>query len=89
MAYEIEVCNARANGTTGHVDVDVRAVEGDGNSTHYGPVRTYGIDATALKTQYNGDVQSWLQWVKREHQAHHGLHASMMATLHSLKGTRL
>jgi hypothetical protein len=87
--YDIEIMDARANATTGHVEVDVCAVEENDGSIHRGPKRTYGIDATQLKVQYNNDVSEWLNKVKRDHQAHHGLHVSLIGTLNAMKGKRL
>lgn len=87
--YEIEVLDFSVHGTTGHIDVTVCAVDDDNGAVMRGPIRKYGIDATQLKVQYNGDIQQWLQWVKREHQAHHGFHADVVGALAVMKGKRI
>ncbi len=80
--YEIEVVDSMVNGVTGLIDVVVRAVD-EGRK---GPIRKYGIDATLLKVQYNSSIAEWLQQVKRDHQAHHGLHVIAVEELMAMKG---
>lgn len=87
--YDVEILDTRANGTTGLIEVDVRAVQQVDNVTMHGPKRTYGVDATILKSLYNGDVHQWLQYVKQEHQAHHGLHAIALDVLSQMKGKKI
>lgn len=87
--YEVEILDARSNATTGHIEVDVCAVEEVNGIQRRGPKRTYGIDATQLKVQHNGDVSDWLAKVKRQHQEHHGLHANLLSSLKALKGNRI
>jgi len=87
--YDIEILDVRSNATTGHIEVDVCAVEENDGTVRRGPKRTYGIDATQLKVQYNNNVHEWLNKVKREHQNHHGLHISLLGTLEALKGKRI
>lgn len=84
--YDVEVVDYAVNGTTGLIEVVVRATTfADGVTTH-GPIRKYGIDAALLKSQYNSDIGQWLQYVKREHQAHHGLHQVAVDQLAAMKG---
>lgn len=87
--YEVEVIDFSSNGVTGWIDVTVCAVEDGNGVTMRGPIRKYGIDATGLKVQYNSDIMQWLQVVKQEHQAHHGLHHVALDALALMKGKRI
>lgn len=87
--YEVEVVDYSSNGVTGYIDVTVCAIEEIDGAVMRGPIRKYGIDATQLKVLYNSDIQEWLQFVKREHQAHHGLHHFALDALAVMKGKRI
>jgi hypothetical protein len=83
--YGLKIVEVREHGT-GYVEVVVRAVKTEGNSTVEGPEKTYGTDADRLKLQHAGSVANWLLSVKQEHQAHAGLHDSVLDQLHGFKG---
>lgn len=87
--YEVELVDYSKHGTTGHIHVIVCAVEDKDGATMRGPIRAYGIDATQLKVLYNSDILQWMQFVKREHQAHHGLHTVSLDALKAMKGKRI
>lgn len=87
--YDVEVVDWSANQTTGMIDVTVRAVSAEAGGVTQGPIRKYVIDATQLKAQYNSDITQWLQYVKREHQAHHGLHRIAVDELAAMKGKKI
>jgi hypothetical protein len=87
--YQIKIIDIREHGLTGFIEVDVRAIKQDGNVITEGPLKTYGTDANRLKTQHDGNVMNWLMTVKNAHQAHAGLHDSVVTQLKGLKGTIL
>ena len=87
--HKIKIIDIREHGLTGFIEVDVRAIKEDGNVITEGPLKTYGTDAHRLKEQHNGDVMNWLMSVKNAHQAHAGLHDSVVTQLKGLKGTIL
>jgi hypothetical protein len=87
--YDVEVVDWSAHQATGLIDVTVRAVSAEAGGVTHGPIRKYVIDATQLKSQYNSDIAQWLQYVKREHQAHHGLHQIALGDLAAMKGKKI
>ena len=83
--YDILIKDARQRPTTGYIEVDVVAVDGE----REGPMMTYGICPTEIKARYNESVETWLQWVKTTHQSHAGFHDGVVDRLLQLKGTTL
>jgi hypothetical protein len=78
------------HGDTGRIEVHVRAIlQLDDGSTHEGPITVYGIDAVALQRAHNGDPQSFLDWIKREHTQTHRVHQQTRKHLLSMKGKEL
>ena len=83
--YDILIQDARVNPRTGYVEVDVVAVNGDDK----GPMHTYGCCPQEIKARYGGSVETWLQYVKTQHQEHAGFHDGVVDKLLQLKGTKL
>lgn len=87
--WEIKVLDSKQHGTTGLITVEVCAVKTEGNNTTHGPRKAYNIDPDTLAAHFGGSLDTWLAWVKGEHQKHHGLHQSMVSQLNDLKGKLL
>jgi hypothetical protein len=89
MEEKIVIKNVRVHGATGYIEVDVVAVQEDGNSKIEGPVKTYGTDAHCIQASYSGNVQLWLDAVKGMHQEHSGHHRAIVDQIVALKGKAL
>jgi hypothetical protein len=78
------------NGNTGRISLHVksRRTNPDG-SIQEGPLKTYGIDVDALNYVHGGSLDSFLQWVKREHSLHTMIAKDVSEQVHALKGKTL
>lgn len=83
---KIIVKDVKVHQATGYMEVDVVAVDDNGNA---GPIKTYGTDVHQLKSVYNGDIQLWLASIKGTHEEHHGHHEDLAAQLMAMKGMEL
>ena len=87
---DIELVKYETDAATGHMTVHVRSVTTVGkNETIHGPLKSYGIDPDAMTSNYGGDVDRWLAWVKDRHQKFCGLNQEMVAKVAAMKGKKL
>lgn len=84
--FDIKIVDVRHYGTSGYIEVWVRAVRTTDGLTEEGPLKGYGVEAQVIQAHYGGNVQNWLNWVKMEHQKHHGFHRDLAIQLEGLKG---
>lgn len=89
-SFKIVVHDVIENGLNGRIELVVKSIHtAEDGSTQEGPLKVYGIDADALDKAHGGSVDSYLQWVKREHSQHSILRTSVSEKLRTLKGKTL
>jgi hypothetical protein len=87
---EIVVHDVIDNGATGRIELLVKSRhKAEDGSLQEGPVKVYGIDADALRLIHNNSLDSFLQWIKREHSGLSVIGTSMRKQLSALKGKTL
>lgn len=88
--YQIICKEAKQNSKTGHIQVTIHAVRQDADGVSIvGPERTYGIEVDSLTALHGGDLNRWIESVKKEHSNWAGMHEDLSSTLHELKGKAL
>jgi hypothetical protein len=86
----IQVEDVQVNGQSGHITIKVKSVTTQTVNgtvqTHFGPVRSYGVDAAGFHAQFHGDIEQLKAWVKSQHTCYDGVHESLVEDLGKLKG---
>ena len=85
----IKVQDVNVHPASGHISVKVKSVTTQGTQTWEGPQRTYGVDAAAFQTRFQGDVEQLKAWIKSQHSCYHGVHNDLVKTLAGMKGQEL
>lgn len=81
----LRILKTTSDGHTGHISVDCRIEEQEGNLTIKGATETVGIHPDALQAAYGGDVKLWLQDRHRDIAARHEARKLAAKALEDLK----
>jgi hypothetical protein len=86
----IQVEDVQVNGQSGHITLKVKSVTTrtvNGTvQTHFGPTRSYGVDAASFHARFQGSVEQLKAWVRSQHTCYAGVHATLVEELGKLKG---
>ena len=85
----LKIEDVQVHSHSGHISIKVKSVTTRGQQSWDGPVRTYGVDAAAFQTRFQGDLEQLKAWIKSQHTGHHGVHNDLVAALQKLKGETL
>ena len=89
----IQIEDVHVNVQSGHITLKVKSVTtrtvNGTMQTHFGPVRSYGVDAAGFHSRFKGDIEQLKAWVKSQHTCYDGAHESLVESLGKLKGQTL